>query len=585
MNTELYTELHKLLKQEDTPWHSLFRTIDVVPIDYIHKKDKSQQTEEYVRNQNKLFLSLNSGKDLRTNWILYSLGDKLVLANNALHCKTDEPQTYVTSYLHQLSQRQIHTSFKHLVTSHYRTEINPVIETVYESKLLHCSSVEKLKDLLVFAKNFERTKRITMEQIMELEPDEDGLCKINNRVIICKHEIMLRRGIGLDKIVEECYNEITYCCKYCGASMSAYVQNDMMSIDAPEESLKLFNMFIKILDELGYNASTKRQLLLSTCLSVIYDYYVTNVNEQLKEVDNLATFVSLIESDRINLIFVLILYKLLAEHPKLLTISRGHALKDRLEGVFQRKKLTQIIIEKQTSLLDVSPVLTMIVGSENYGSSLDEIFIDKTDSSNTNCKPDYKYSSKETRYDNNIKHNHNTDLSLVKKIDTDDISDEDFIKTYCPVNKKHSFINSVCAGCGLNVKYDNINEVKTKYKDQLKSLDKLDDKSQNETGDHPQSKIEFVENESAIKPKQIEITADEAKEIMSQISKLVNKTTMELLKIANQHKDWFNKMYSLLTHITNAEVLTGTPLEMKIAALYTDKYLSFEVLSLFMQFT
>ena len=59
---------------------------------------------------------------------------------------------------------------------------------------------------------------------------------------------MLRQGIGLDKIVEECYNELTYCCKYCGASMSAYVQNDMMSIDAPEESLKNFNKHIKQLE-------------------------------------------------------------------------------------------------------------------------------------------------------------------------------------------------------------------------------------------------------------------------------------------------------------------------------------------------
>ena len=588
MNNELYTELHKSLNQEDTPWHSLFRIIDVVPIDYLYRSDK--QNDENARNQNKLFFSLNSGKELRTNWILYAVAEQLVLANNAHHNKNEDSSRHVTSYLHQLSQRQIHTSFRHLVTSHYRTDINPVIETVYENKLLHCSSTEKLKDLLVFAKNFEKTKRITMQQIMELEPDEDGLCKINNRVIICKHEIMLRQGIGLDKIVEECYNELTYCCKYCGASMSAYVQNDMTSIDAPEESLKLFNMFIKILDELGYNASTKRQLLLSTCLSVVYDYYITNVNDKLKEVDSLATFVSLIESDRINLIFVLILYKLLAEHPKLLTISRGHALKDRLETVFQKKKLTQLIIDKQTSLLDVSPVLTMIIGTENYGNSLDEIFVKKTKSSNTDCKPDYYYPLKEIRYDNNIKHNHSTDVSLIKKINAETISDDDFIKTYCPVNKKHSFINSVCAGCGLKDDYKNIDEIKSKYKKQLSSLDELVDESQSndeQSGDQaePLSKIEFIENEPTLKPKPVEITGDEAKEIINQIGKLVNKTSMDLLKIANHHKEWFNTMYSFITHITNNEVLSNTPLELKIAALYTDKYLSFEVLSLFMQFT
>ena len=588
MNNELYTELHKSLNQEDTPWYSLFRIIDVVPIDYLYRSDK--QTDDSTRNQNKLFFSLNSGKELRTNWILYAVAEQLILANNAHHNKNEDSSRHVTSYLHQLSQRQIHSSFRHLVTSHYRTDINPVIETVYENKLLHCSSTEKLKDLLIFAKNYEKTKRITMQQIMELEPDEDGLCKINNRVIICKHEIMLRQGIGLDKIVEECYNELTYCCKYCGASMSAYVQNDMTSIDAPEESLKLFNMFIKILDELGYNASTKRQLLLSTCLSVVYDYYITNVNDKLKEVDSLATFVSLIESDRINLIFVLILYKLLAEHPKLLTISRGHALKDRLETVFQKKKLTQLIIDKQTSLLDVSPVLTMIIGTENYGNSLDEIFVRKTKSSNTDCKPDYYYPLKEIRYDNTIKHNHSTDVSLIKKINAETISDDDFIKTYCPVNKKHSFINSVCAGCGLKDDYKNIDEIKSKYNKQLSSLDEIINDNHNsdeQFGDQaePLSKIEFIENEPTLKPKPVEITGDEAKEIINQIGKLVNKTSMDLLKIANHHKEWFNTMYSFITHITNNEVLSNTPLELKIAALYTDKYLSFEVLSLFMQFT
>ena len=588
MNNELYTELHKSLNQEDTPWHSLFRIIDVVPIDYLHKHN--DKVDETNRNQNKLFFTLNSGKELRTNWILYAVGEQLVLANNAHHNKNEDSSRHVTSYLHQLSQRQIHSSFRHLVTSHYRTEINPVIEAVYESKLLHCTSTEKLKDLLIFAKNYEKTKRITMQQIMELEPDEDGLCKINNRVIICKHEIMLRQGIGLDKIVEECYNELTYCCKYCGASMSAYVQNDMTSIDAPEESLKLFNMFIKILDELGYNASTKRQLLLSTCLSVVYDYYITNVNDKLKEVDSLATFVSLVESDRINLIFVLILYKLLAEHPKLLTISRGHALKDRLETIFQRKKLTQIIIDKQISLLDVSPVLTMIIGTENYGNSLDEIFVKKTKSSDPNCKTDYHYPFKETQYDNNIKHNHTTDITLIKKLDTEDISDEDFIKTYCPVNKKHTFINSVCAGCGLNDNYKNIDEIKSKYKDQLSFIDnnpQNDTSSENDSDndDKPTSKIEFIENEPTMKPKPVEISGDEAKEIINQIGKLINKTSMDLLKIANHHKEWFNTMYSFITHITNNEDLANTPLELKIAALYMDKYLSFEVLSLFMQFT
>lgn len=569
MNIELYT---------DTPWHSLFRVIDVVPIDYIYN------SAEIERNQNKLFFSLNSRKELRTNWILYSNNDQLILANNTLHNKIEDSSTYVTSYLHQLSHRQIHSSFKHLVTSHYRTEINPVIEAVYESKLLHCTSTEKLKDLLVFAKNFEKSKRITMQQIMDLEPDEDGLCKINNRVIICKHEIMLRQGIGLDKIVEECYNELTYCCKYCGASMSAYVQNDMTNIVAPDESLKLFNMFIKILDELGYNASTKRQLLLSTCLSVVYEYYITNVNDKLKEVDSLATFVSLIESDRINLIFVLILYKLLAEHPKILTISRGHALKDRLETIFQKKKLTQIIIDKQTSLLDVSPVLTMIIGTENYGNSLDEIFVKKTNANNSNCKSDYLYPYKETQYDNNIKHNHAADITLIKKLNTEDISDDDFIKTYCPVNKKHSFVNSVCAGCGLSVNYKNIDEVKSKYKNQLESLNEHSKNTHSNTNNDAESGIEFVENESTMKPKPIEITTDEAKEIMIQIGKTVNKSTMDLLKIASQHKDWFSTMYSFITHITNNEELSKTPLEVKIAALYMDKYLSFEVLSLFMQF-
>lgn len=549
-----YTELHKWLATSTMPYHSVIRLYPTQTIQSVLKtlSDNNLSSLFQYRTKNNVVL------DLGRNMFIYIEDDGKISVNTTMlnNQVTKFIMKYGTSAHNQMVLRTTHKSSSNYIDFNPRFYVNPTIETCYEHKLLHKERVQEdnnIKDNFIVAVDKGiRSKRIKLSDLLKTQPDEDGNVYYKGQIVMCKHEWMIRNNMSMEQIKNECYNEVIHGCRFCHNPLPFSQEIIKMDLDLPDFSLRLYNSFVKIMDEIGFDLSSRRLEVLTACVEVIYNYYMENVNDKLDKIDSLSTFLMVVDDGRIDLLMSMLLYSVFLVHPEFNISTRSKKLTNRLANKFKQLRITPEKLNLQISKLDITGLLGMITTDKLQLSNVKST-IELQQDVPLEMKPKYTFPKLDLPKKLTNKHSPTKVYTTIydNKYKQDTIYKDAFNELYCPFNIKHTFNSqNICINC----KYKRGDKITTQTKDL--HLDIV----------HPLTKKEQINH-----LKQFKLSSDEINNILKAVTQQFNIGMMKLNSVIISLSSYIEECYKCYPYDNSV------PLNTKFAILYNDSIFNIEL--------